>query len=194
MTVTAAKGLFTEHFTSPASATWTDLKNGAQNSITRADISGYLWNSLVCSAPLVAGGATAYAINNYAHQHLVSKLPFKSASSLICTTVSFIIGASVSFFVVRLLSANSGTLSSFTADKALRLETLHVVVLAAAAPISLFFGSPLFRFFQAPLFLGAAAVSGYFGERSLYVIGALSALTFAVNASAPGFRKIVAED
>ena len=194
MAAATAKGLFREHFVSPASATWIDLKNGAQNSITRADISGYLWNSLVCSAPLVAGGAAAYAINNYAHQHWVSKLPFKSATSLVFTTISFIAGASVSFFAVRLLSANGGTLSSFTADKALRLETLHVVVLTAATPISLFFGSPLLRFFQLPMFFGAAAVSGYFGERSLYVIGALSALTFAVHASSPGYKKITQID
>jgi hypothetical protein len=58
----------------------------------------------------------------------------------------------------------------------------------------MFFGTPLLRFFQVPMFLGAAAVSGYFGERSLYVIGALSALTFAVNASSPGFRKILQID
>jgi hypothetical protein len=189
MAATTVKGFFTEHFVSPASATWSDLQNGAQNSITRADISGYLWNSLVCCAPLVAGGATAYAINKYAHQHLVRKLPFKSANSLICTTLSFIAGASVSFLAVRLLSASGGTLFSFTADKAIRLETLNVVMLAAATPISAFFGTPLLRFFQVPLFLRAAAVSGYFGERSLYVIGTLSSLTFAVHASLPRLKK-----
>lgn len=191
MAAATAKGLFTEHFVSPASATWIDLKNGAQNSITRADISGYLWNSLVCSTPLVAGGGAAYAINKYAHQHWVSKLPFESATSLIFTTISFIAGASVSFFVVRFLSAIGGTLSPFTADKALHLETLHIIVLASATPISAFFGAPLLRFFQVPLFFGAAAVSGYFGERSLYTIGALSALAFAVSASTPGFRRII---
>jgi len=178
-----ATGLFREHFWSPASATWMDLKNGAQNSITKADITGYLWNALACTTPLIAGGGTAYAINQYAHKHWVDKAPFKSAASLLFTAVSFMAGASISFFAIRILSANGATLSAFTAEKALKLETLHVVSMAAIAPISRFFGAPISHFFQIPMFFGAAAVSGYFGERSLYVIGALSALHFAVLAS-----------
>jgi hypothetical protein len=178
-----ATGLFKEHFWAPASATWTDLKNGTQNSITRADISGYLWNTLICTAPLIVGGGTAYAINQYAHKHWVNKLPFKSLASFVFTAVSFMAGASISFFAIRILSANGATLSPLTAEKALKLETLIVVSTAAITPISLFFGTPILRFFQVPLFFGAAAVSGYFGERSLYVIGALSALTFAVQAA-----------
>ncbi len=153
MAAATAKGLFTEHFVSPASATWIDLKNGAQNSITRADISGYLWNSLVCSTPLVAGGGAAYAINKYAHQHWVSKLPFESATSLIFTTISFIAGASVSFFVVRFLSAIGGTLSPFTADKALHLETLHIIVLGISNSYFSIFWSPTTAFLSsAPVF------------------------------------------
>jgi hypothetical protein len=182
-----ATGLFKEHFWSPASATWTDLKNGTQNSITKADISGYLWNSLVCTAPLIVGGGTAYTINRYVHNNFVSKLDQRpvaySFASLLATTGSVIVGATVSFFAIRLLSANGATLSPFTAEKALKLETLHVVSMAAITPISMFFRTPILQFFQVPMFFGAAAVSGYFGERSLYVIGALSALTFAVQAA-----------
>ncbi len=181
--MTTATGLFKEHFWSPASATWTDLKNGTQNSITKADISGYLWNALACTTPLIAGGGTAYAINQYAHKHWVDKAPFKSVASVLFTAVSFMAGASISFFAIRILSANGATLTAFTAEKALKLETLHVVTLAAITPIAMFFRTPIFHFFQIPMFFGAAAVSGYFGERSLYVIGALSALHFAVRAS-----------
>ena len=187
MAVATAKGLFNEHFVSPATATWNALQNGAQSSITRADISGNLWNSLVCSAPYIAGGGAAYAINQYAHKHWVAKLPFKSLSSLIVTTISCIAGATASFVAVRVLSANSITLSSFTADKVLCLTTLYFVAQNAVIPISTFFGLPLRLFFEMSTTLGAtAAISGYFGERSLYVIGAFSALTFAVNASFPG--------
>jgi hypothetical protein len=180
MVVTAAKGLFNEHFTSPASETWNALKNGAQRSITSADISGNLWNSLVCSAPLLTGKKTAYRINQFAHKHWVCKLPL---ASLIFTTISFIIGSSVSFLAIRVLSAYSWPLSSFTADKALRLAALDIIVLEASAPISDFFlGAPISSLFSESMQVGVvAAVSGYFGERSLYVIGALSALKGAIN-------------
>lgn len=190
MAVATAKGLFNDHFSTPALATWKALKNGAQNSITGEDIAGNLWNTLVCSAPLIAGGQVAYKINLYAHKHWLLERQFKQVSSFIFTAVSFIAGASVSFFAIRVLFDIGGTLSPFTADKALRLATLNSGVLAAAKPISTFFGSSLHHFFEVPIHLGAtAAVSGYFGERSLYVIGALSALTYAVNARCLGWEE-----
>jgi hypothetical protein len=181
MATATANGFFREHFLAPATTTITELKNGAQNSITRADISGYLTNAIICAVPLIAGGGVAYAINQYIHQHVVHKLPGRSVISFLVTTFSVITGAAVSFFVVRLLSANHITLSPLTADKALRLETLHVVVMSAITPLALYFKVPLFGFYSVPAFFGAAAVSGYFGERSLYVIGLLSALNFGIN-------------
>ncbi len=181
MATATANGFFREHFLAPATTTITDLKNGAQNSITRADIAGYLTNVVICTLPLVAGGGVAYAINEYIHRNLVHKVPGKSVVSFIVTAFSVITGAAVSFFVVRLLSANHITLSPLTADKALRLETAHVVVMSAITPLALYFRVPLFGFYSVPAFFGAAAVSGYFGERSLYVIGLLSALNFGIN-------------
>ncbi len=190
MAVSTAKGLFNEHFVSHASATWNDLKNGAESSITKADLSGNLWNALVCSTPVIAGGGVAYAINLYAHTHWVVKGRFKFVPSLLFTTISCIAGATVSFIAIRVLSANNVNLSSFTADKAICLATLNMGMLAATIPISTFFGIPLQRSFNALLYLGAtAAVSGYFGKRSLSVIGALSALFFAVTASLPGKKE-----
>ena len=82
MAVATAKGLFNEHFVSHASATWNDLKNGVQSSITRADLSENLWNALVCSAPAIAGGGVAYVINHYAHTHWVRKVRSKFIPSL----------------------------------------------------------------------------------------------------------------
>ena len=176
-----ATGFFREHFLSPATATISDLKNGAQNSITRADIAGYLTNAVICTVPLIAGGGVANAINQYIHRHFVHRAPGKSVVSFLVTTFSVITGAAVSFFVVRLMSANRITLSPLSADAALRLETAHVVIMTAITPLALYFRVPLFGFYNVPAFFGAAAVSGYFGERSLYVIGLLSALNFGIN-------------
>jgi hypothetical protein len=107
----------------------------------------------------------------------------RSVISFVYTVGSVVAGATVSFFVIKLLSANHMTLSPFTADKALRLETLHVVIMAMITPLALYFEIPLISFYNVPAFFGAAAVSGYFGERSLYVIGLLSALNFGVLAA-----------
>ncbi len=191
MAVATAKRLFNENFSLPASTTWNDLKNGVQSSITRADLSGNLWNALICSAPAIAGGGVAYAINKYAHTHWVHKPRFKLVPSLVFTTISCIAGATVSFVAIRILSANSITLSPFTADKALCLATLYIVTGDSAMSISTFFGIPLDNYFIPLRNLGAAAaVSGYFGNRSLSVIGALSALFFAVTGSSKREREI----
>jgi hypothetical protein len=208
MAIDTAKSFFKEYLLTPASATWTDLINGTRNSITGADFSGNLWNLSVCSVPVIAGRDMAYRINRYAHTNCVRKLP---RSSVVFTTVSCIAGVTASFLAIRILSTLGVALSPFTADKIVRLTALYTVV-AAATPISKFFGITLpfftegptvmttFAFdksndgssyslgitlplFTGPMILGAAAAAGYFGERSLYVIGALSALTGAVTGS-----------
>jgi hypothetical protein len=201
--------LFKEYFLTPASATWTDLKNGAQNSITAANLSGNFWNLLICSAPVIAGHQVAHKINSYAHQsRLIHNNPLYS---FVSTTISCVAGTTASFIAIRVLSHLGATLAPFSADKALHLATLYTVVSATVVPISKFFGIQLPFFTEYPtmiatyvlegkdkdsiyslkiklplftgsLFLGATAAAGYFGDRSLYVIGALSALTGAVNA------------
>jgi hypothetical protein len=176
-----AKNIFIQNFWTPASTIWTNLKNDTLSSFTRNDITDHLWNSVICSAPLIAGGVTAHLINTFAHENLPKNLPVKRLFSVLCTAGSVIVGASVSFLVIRLLSANHGTLAPFTADKALKLETLHGVTVAIISPIAFYFSIPLWQFI--PKFFGTAAIASYFGERSLYVIGSLSALHGAMNAA-----------
>ena len=167
---TEARNFFVQNFWTPASATWNDLKNGAQRSFTKDDITNCLWNSLIWAAPAIAGGGADYVINIYAHEAYFLTL---------FTAGSVIAGATVSFFVVKFLSANHVTLSPFTADKALKLDTLHTVTLATINPLAGYFNLPYLT--HLPVLFGTLAVAGYFGERSLYVIGALSALYCAVN-------------
>lgn len=208
MAVATAKGLFNDHFSSHASAIWNDLKNGVQSSITRADLSGNLWNTLVCSAPVIAGHQVARKINSYAHQSMLNKIPL---SSYVFTIISCIAGSTASFMTIKVLSHLGATLVPYTADKVLHLATLYTVVSATASSISKFFGIKLPFFSEGPTFtatyaldknkkkvseytlviilplftgtliFGAAAAAGYFGERSLYVIGALSALSGAMQ-------------
>lgn len=209
MVIATAKGLFNDHFLLPASTTWNTLISGVKSSITRADLSGNLWNTLVCSAPVIAGHQVAHKINSYAHQSMFRQVPL---SSYVFTTISCIAGSTASFITIRVLSHLSATLAPYTVDKVLHLATLYTVVSATASPISKFFGIKLPFFNEGPtlttafaadgnskyskyeliihlplftgtMILGATAAAGYFGERSLYVIGALSALTGAVNAS-----------
>lgn len=182
--MTAATRKFLDHtFWTPATTTWNDLKNGTQNSFTRADIKNFLWNSLICCTPVIAGGATAHVVNTYAHKRLPKESAVRPLLSFLYTIGSTVAGAAVSFFVIRLLAVNHGTLVPFSADKALKLETLHVVAMAALTILVNYFELDLGRVRYLSLFVGGAAVSGYFGECSLYVIGALSSFQFAVNAS-----------
>ena len=177
--------LFRDHFLTPATATWNELRNGAESSFTRVDLTNYLWNSVICSIPIIAGGATAHMANTFLHDLLPEKLPARYLISILCTTVATVTGAVVSFVVVKLLIAGHGTLAPFDADKALKLETLHVVVMATATPIASCLNIPqILQLNAIPIFLGAPAVAGYFGTHSLYVMGFLSALYWAVNAAA----------
>lgn len=195
----AAVHFFKEHFLSPMIDTWTELKNSSENSLTRVDISNYIWNSLICSFPLVAGGGIAHVANSFFHQRLNNNFskssPTKTLFSVLCTASSTILGITISFFVVKFLNANGGTLSTFTADKALKLETLHVMVLGTLTPLASYFEIQHIVGFNLFLsFMDAPAVAGYFGSRSLYVIGALSALHLAIRASAPKAKPSNSED
>jgi len=191
MAVAAAKGLFNDHVSSPALLAWSTLKNRVQSSVARADFPANLWNTSVCSVPFFVGGGVAGLINGYAHAHWVHKSPSKPVTSFFFTTVSCIAGASVSFVAIKALSAIGITLYSFSADTALCLITLQVVVLTAAIPISKFFKKPLETLFATGMCsLTTGAITGYFGDRSLYAVGALSALFCAVECSfvSPSFR------
>ncbi|HUD01632.1 MAG TPA: hypothetical protein VMR37_04855 [Rhabdochlamydiaceae bacterium] len=184
MSLAAASNLFTTHFLTPTLATWNDLRDGTLRSVTKADITDYLWNSLIAFAPFFAGGTTAHALNTFAHKSMPEKLPVRRVFSVLCTTGSFIVGAAVSYFVIRFLASFNGNLAPFTADKAIKLEMLVLVPILAINPIARFFNVQLNNnIYFIPHIVGLGAFTGYFGQRSLYVIGALAALHAAVNAA-----------
>jgi hypothetical protein len=113
------------------------------------------------------------------------KISLRRLVSVLSTTASVIVGAGVSFFVIKFLAANRITLDSFSADKTLKLEALSILPAAALSPLYLYFGLHRYLSFY-PAFLpcfGVGTFAGYFGQRSLYVIGAISALSGAVQAA-----------
>jgi hypothetical protein len=183
MSLAAASNLFNTHFLTPTLATWNDLRDGSLRSVTKADITDYLWNSLIACAPYFAGGTTAHMLNTFAHKSMPEKLPARRVFSILCTTGSFIVGAAVSYFVIRFLASFNGNLAPFTADKAVKLEMLVLVPILAINPIARLFKVHLTNTYFIPYIVGVGAFTGYFGQRSLYVIGALTALHAAVNAA-----------
>ncbi len=173
-----------QYLSAPASATWEDIKGGVLRSFTKVDITNYMWNSLIASAPCIAGGVAANMLNTFIHQLFPRELPAKRIFSILSTAASVMVGTGVSFFVIKFLASFNGNLSPFTAEKALKFETLIHVTILAFNPIAISLRVPIGGLFFSPHFvLGLGGATGYFGQRSLYVLGALSALQWAVSAS-----------
>jgi hypothetical protein len=181
----AAQALFKNNFLNPATETWYDIKKGAMRSFTKDDFTHSIFNTIVCSAPMIAGGGTAGLMNSFLHGIIPRQLPLRKVVSFICTTASVIVGAGVSFFAIKLLAANRITLDNFSGDKVVKLEALTILPIAALSPLYYYFNLyASLSFYPAALsFLAAGAFAGYFGQRSLYVIGAISALSSAIPAA-----------
>lgn len=178
----AAQAHFKNTFWAPTTETWNDIKNGTVRSFTKNDFTHSIWNSILCSAPMISGGAPAFLMNSFIHGMIPRQLPLRTVFSFMSTTASVIVGAGVSFFAIKFLAANHITLDNFSAEKVVKLEALSIVPIAVLSPLYHYFNLyQSLSFYPAflPLF-AVGAFAGYFGQRSLYVIGAISALSAAI--------------
>ncbi len=179
----AAQALFKNTFWVPTTETWNDIKNGTMKSFTKNDFTHSIWNSILCTAPMIAGGGTAHLTNSFLHGIIPRQLPLRKIASFMCTTASVIVGTGVSFFAIKFLAANRITLDNFLPEKAIKLEILSTVPLVPLSLIYCYLGlhQTALSFYPAflPIF-AVGAVAGYFGQRSLYVIGMISALCSAI--------------
>jgi hypothetical protein len=171
--------LYRDHVSAPSTALWNVLIGGTK-SFNRSDFTGSLLNSVICIIPAAAGGIPAALTNRVIHAFIPSKLPLRRVFSILATGASVVVGIGVNFFVIKFLAANRITLDSFSADKALKLQVLGVLPFLAISPVLLQLGMFGYSGYAAiPIVFGIGATSGYFGHRSLQVIGALSALLAA---------------
>lgn len=177
-----AQALFKNNFWYPTTETWNDIKNGTLKSFTKNDFTHSIWNSILCTAPMIAGGGPASLMNSFLHGMIPRQLPLRKIASIMCTTASVIVGTGVSFFAIKFLVANRITLDNFSGDKVIKLEALCIVPISALSPLYYYFDLyQSLSFYPAFLpFFAVGAFAGYFGQRSLYVIGALSALSSAI--------------
>jgi hypothetical protein len=117
--------------------------------ITGADFTNSSWNALVCCAPFLTGYATAWAVDKVGRWTL--HINGKSSSdALRMKLFACTIGAALSFSV----ASNMPPLISFSGKKVLQLAWLVLLDVIGVIP-------------------------GFYGQRSLYVIGFIGAFTGA---------------
>ncbi|MBS0649291.1 MAG: hypothetical protein JSS10_08730 [Verrucomicrobia bacterium] len=171
-----AAALYKNYVSVPGNDLWKSLLGGTK-SFTRSDFTGSLLNSAICVIPVAAGGIPAAFTNQLIHACIPSHLPFRRVFSILATGTSVVVGVGVNFFVVNFLAAHRITLDNFSSDKALKLQVAGTLPALTLSPIFLTLGMYDFCGYAAlPIFFGIGATAGYFGHRSLQVIGALSAL------------------
>lgn len=119
------------------------------SNITGADFTNSSWNAVICCAPFIAGYATAWAVNSVGRWAL--NIYGKSNSdALRMKLFACTIGAAASFSV----ASSMPQLVSFSGEKVLQLAWLILLDVAGVIP-------------------------GFYGQRSLYVIGFTGAFTGA---------------
>lgn len=119
------------------------------SNITGADFTNSSWNALMCCAPFITGYATAWAVNTVGRWAL--NIHGKSNSdALRMKLFACTIGTAVSFSV----ASGMPSLVPFSGKKVLQLAWLILLDVAGVIP-------------------------GFYGQRSLYVIGFTGAFTGA---------------
>lgn len=176
-----ASALYRNYVSVPSNDLWKALIGGTK-SFTRSDFTGSLLNSVICVIPAAAGGIPAAFTNQFIHAFIPSKLPFRRLFSILATGASVVVGVGVNFFVINFLAAKWTTLDSFSSDKTLKLQVVGALPALTISPILLTLRMYYFSGYAAlTIAFGIGATAGYFGHRSLQVIGALSALYAASN-------------
>jgi len=164
------------YFWNPSRDTVSEIVSGFTRSFSQEDVKNILWNGFVCSAPLVVGIVTATAINVMA-EGPIEKLENRSLRewvSWIVTAASFVVGAALSYQLAARL-----VLSPFSAEKTAKIVTVALISTAISTkkfPTLIFLKRVIF-------FCAGTAAAGYFGKRSLYVMGGFGALYAALYSS-----------
>ena len=107
--------------------------------VTKDDFVGSAWNTLVCSAPFVAGMGTAWVVNKIGRKLLCKE---SSKDTFLIKGYAFAVGAAVSLSI----ASRMPQLVPFAGKKILQFFLLTVLDVGGVIP-------------------------GYFGQRSLCVIG-----------------------
>ena len=123
--------------------------------ITRADLTNSSWNTLVCSAPFFAGLASAWAVNKLGCWALKIKTDEKRSSDALR---------------MKLFACAIGTAVSLPA-------------ISNMPPLVPFSGKKILQFVWLTLLNVGGVIPGFYGQRSLYVIGFTGAFTgaFAID-------------
>jgi hypothetical protein len=184
--------LLSDYVTAPLSATWNHFRSDYVKALTTDDLKNAVWDTAISAVPIFVGGATASIVAYQLSKLLPAKmiygndLKFHKNKSLAArlrplfsigiTIVAMTAGCAAAVLAIPYLP----NLAPFPGDKAVRLIAGSLVLNALIMPIRFAGSAPFVA--TGLVFIGTSgAVPGFFGQRSLVVLGALSAYLSAFN-------------
>jgi hypothetical protein len=184
--------LFMHYLGTPLTTTWDIIRDDCVRSFNVEDFKSCVWNSALATVPALTAAIAACFVAHFASKlwpprnrtygeqaHPIRDGYIKPVFSLLVKSASFCAGAAASIFVVSQLPA----LNPFSADKMAKLMAMTIVPLAVTYQIPGILGASAQGAAAFAFTCALGSVPGYFGQRSLIVLGTLSAYICALNAT-----------